>query len=1213
VTSTADPEAQMTMVLFERAFASRLYVSTRNDPGVGWWGVLLGAAATPPDGAIALDQALGDAALGASFVYAAIPPLIDSADRTAALIAALDAILAPTFSKRAVVWLPSGLVAAISPATARVQSLTVTGGQVRTSTGFDALLTGTPGINAAVNAGATLTVSDDGEALIQTGAALPAVGLNGPQAPRVVQNDSTARLAFTGPTLGCLSFALSIERRSLAANLAWGFQTLVSAAAPSSPQAPPPPVDRGLPFLSTWLPLANGDVPRPTDYVGFTIQVNVVNPNNLLPASPTVFWFTGKNDPGSSEPTTRLASYYRTAFGQAISLIPVGAGVAGAQQAGLVASGGYLKTPLYNGFSFSPTGDFSLELDADPSAPAPPPGVPARLLCGLSGSETIAFLPRIADVQVGSRLRFYGGDPAYAPEFPLADSSPVGPPIDPAALLMTTDYRTSWASVLGAPASDSQAHYAAAPRGADPFGKPSPATVAARGRAGIDCATGAAGDQGGCILEPLDPGVALPDVGLKFPLFPLAGFTAGTGEQDLTGAQLELLDRQILGPTRRSQITRAAPPASASAAASLRLVRGADADAPFNTTTPAGLIARVDGGAWTRLLLAQAMTDGTVTRQLGFTSLVPDLQAAFQTDNLLLVAANARYLGAFAEGVLPDAPPPGGPPGFYNAIHIDQWKFSARVGEGSAYGDYRNVMIVKGVKGKLIDLVNSPEQWTQKDRFAPADDRGEPDVSQLIPLASWLAAYFAAALERADDPYFQDFCRLIQQPTWQGVLFLRVDVAGTPPELLGVLAGVSDPASFNAHHLGVELSQIDCGQIAQADTTSLFGLVNYVDPTYDDSLPPHAVTPDDMSAKYEFTTLVLKALFRNAAVQKFESVAQVVLNELFGSRVAEMGDGGNDFNAVVMQGAYQMNGAAPVYALSAVQPGMFLLANNILLSVDLTTATMSTRDDGAVSGEVVSWIAMAGRMSFAIITADKQPAFDIFSFGPESGRGGEPQGLAFSALGLRMASPAGQVGRALPTLEEQELVFNTSDSQARRYSLFRNFELELRGLISGDLDTAPAGLGYLAVATPYGLQGVQARRWHGLTFRINMGTPGALASKINLSSTLLVAWADDSGAPDAGAGFAAQVGLQLPGAGPAGELFSLQTVIKVSIGVVRLLYNEAQHSFLLLMNEIALKLFGLLKIPPNGATSFFLFGNPAATDPTGLGWYAIYNQDAPKR
>jgi hypothetical protein len=82
----------------------------------------------------------------------------------------------------------------------------------------------------------------------------------------------------------------------------------------------------------------------------------------------------------------------------------------------------------------------------------------------------------------------------------------------------------------------------------------------------------------------------------------------------------------------------------------------------------------------------------------------------------------------------------------------------------------------------------------------------------------------------------------------------------------------------------------------------------------------------------------------------------------------------------------------------------------------------------------------------------------------------------------------------------------------------------------------------------------------------------------------------------------------LPGAGSGGDLFSLQSVLKLSIGVVQLFYNAGQKSFLLLLNEIALKFLGLLKVPPNGATAFFLFGNSDADSSTGLGWYAIYNQ-----
>ena len=78
----------------------------------------------------------------------------------------------------------------------------------------------------------------------------------------------------------------------------------------------------------------------------------------------------------------------------------------------------------------------------------------------------------------------------------------------------------------------------------------------------------------------------------------------------------------------------------------------------------------------------------------------------------------------------------------------------------------------------------------------------------------------------------------------------------------------------------------------------------------------------------------------------------------------------------------------------------------------------------------------------------------------------------------------------------------------------------------------------------------------------------------------------------------------------------MQTVIKLSVGVIQLMYvppEEGKASknggFLLVLNELALKFLGLLKIPPSGNTSFLLFGNPNAADSTGLGWFAMYKKD----
>jgi hypothetical protein len=124
-----------------------------------------------------------------------------------------------------------------------------------------------------------------------------------------------------------------------------------------------------------------------------------------------------------------------------------------------------------------------------------------------------------------------------------------------------------------------------------------------------------------------------------------------------------------------------------------------------------------------------------------------------------------------------------------------------------------------------------------------------------------------------------------------------------------------------------------------------------------------------------------------------------------------------------------------------------------------------------------------------------------------------------------------------------------------------------------------------------------------------------LAGNIGLTSTLVTAWAPESTGTG---GYKALVGLQLPGTGGGAKLISLQTVLKLSIGQIRLVLAKSSDgkttSFLLMLTEIALKILGLLKVPPGGSTLFYLFGNPeSGGKPSGLGWYAMYKRDAVKQ
>ncbi|MEG4595009.1 hypothetical protein QUB00_24850 [Microcoleus sp. F8_C2] len=186
------------------------------------------------------------------------------------------------------------------------------------------------------------------------------------------------------------------------------------------------------------------------------------------------------------------------------------------------------------------------------------------------------------------------------------------------------------------------------------------------------------------------------------------------------------------------------------------------------------------------------------------------------------------------------------------------------------------------------------------------------------------------------------------------------------------------------------------------------------------------------------------------------------------------------------------------------------------------------------------------------------------------------------------------------------MIFDLAASTPRPNSLFTNFALQLEGLATGSNELTPNSAGYITVITDFPLSGVGSNLWYGLRFRLDMGTPGDLAGKVNLTSHLLTAWSPSSSGENS---YQAMVGIALPGTSGGANLISLQKVLQLSIGQIRLVYAEDKKSFLLMLTDIALKFLGLLKIPPSGSTLFYLFGNPQNQgQPSGLGWYAMYKK-----
>ena len=683
---------------------------------------------------------------------------------------------------------------------------------------------------------------------------------------------------------------------------------------------------------ANWLPFAAA----PAGSIGFSVTVDLSDPFNA--AAPPIRSRMDFDD------KTVLTSSLLTRQGAPVRLI---ARAETAQPAGLVFDRGPADRPVL----LTPAGDFELAADTG--------GDSAYLMCGLAGTEAIKFRPQRG--QGGDLVRFTPYQPAYAPRYPFSVTSPVSPQTDPTAPLLDGTMTTSWATIV---AGSGPTAYVAQPKGAALYG------------------VGGAAYANRKVLAWADPSETLP---LDVP-FPLAGY----GQQGAGWSPAEVADfeRLVIAPVRRQII--GTPAATDRDKASQA--------APYTTATPTGQIVGISDGVWTSILLGRVTapgSDGPVSLAVCFTKPAPVLQQAFQTASLFLVASNGAYLGDQHAG---DGTP-GKDPAFNNTVEIGGWRLAASVGSGNAYGDYRNVMIVKGRRGKLYDhanpaesLIANSEKWTQPDFAIPTEPGRDGSFSsrqrrELNELSQWLQDYFAAARTAGAD--YARFNAIAADPTWTGTLFLRVDVTRVPADLSGIMAGVTNPDGFVAHHFGIEATPVTGTGSANPGSggdSSMFGLIDYTDPAF----RPRAAAPvrPAPGTTYDFTLLTLGVSFVNTAVKKFASLAQLTATTWFDMPVDHMGDGGNRFCAMLLAGTLQVNDGLPVYSLASSQDALFYVANDVVRKVEITSAVMSTRslgDDEAEDPEdrlARSWFGLAGFLDFEIIKALRARQ----AFGPGSRR-----------------------------------------------------------------------------------------------------------------------------------------------------------------------------------------------------------------------------------
>jgi hypothetical protein len=662
-----------------------------------------------------------------------------------------------------------------------------------------------------------------------------------------------------------------------------------------------------------------------------------------------------------------------------------------------------------------------------------------------------------------------------------------------------------------------------------------------------------------------------------FPAVPYAGVSVDGARGVVTRFETE-----VLSPVRKAQ-TAAAPRPPVAAAAST----------PTLSTTPQGFLAEVDGTTWNWVqLAANSRSDGTEQR-LRFEGVSDPLRQALQTNELFLVITDPAQIA-----------------GFEHVISIVDWPFDIDVGAGGdpLRGEFRNVLIFKFGTGSVVDRVRDLATWSQ-----PATFNGDP-----IAVQQWIDQYIQNAIDRKETtPRLVPFIERMTSESWQGVIALAVSVEleQFPADLKGLLAGI-DLSQFLAHHFGIDVSRVDtAGKTLTMPGTSLFGLIDYVDkdlpPSPGPASPPAPALADPISAPgdsgYDFRVLTLLIVFDNTQIVDFASRIVVTITQLFGEDARRGDDQPIPIleNTVELNGRYERHGEVAYYVFIGDAPVRFLMeSSHIFYYVEILKAQFLTLRPASPDADTIeSRFSFWGYFSFRTIGG-----VDVFSFGspPEDSSNASKLSYSNLAIDMHFQLPAGGASAVRTFAFNTSLVsFDLGQSQARQGSLFDGLPLALSSVDEGSGDRTPAAAGYLPVLTPFENAAALDSRWFGIAYAVNLGTLGALAAQAGFTAQLLTAWSPGGEAPRVA------LLMQLPGTAVGKQELSLQNVLKLAIGQIRLAQYEragGDKAFQLVLSNIGLSFLG--KTLPSGAfMELALFGDPASQrDGGNLGWYGVWQK-----
>ncbi|MEJ5090684.1 hypothetical protein GEO21_11630 [Sphingobacterium faecium] len=823
-----------------------------------------------------------------------------------------------------------------------------------------------------------------------------------------------------------------------------------------------------------------------------------------------------------------------------------------------------------------------------------------RLLCGISGTETISFTGE-NELYEGDIISFTDNQPAYAPVFPILNEQNA----KNESPLLIDKFTTAWFSFKKSePNGSAPIFYHSQPEGAALF-NPSEAS----GILGYaEVPSSKLSEHQNAYFPLASSAVSKPYLGMR------KNGEPGYYDQE-TIRQFEI---QILNPARKKSIALANQTVKRLKKKRIQATSAHDANL---STTPQGLLVNLsdDQSSWQSITLANptvSTDENQIVQPLMFKNIDTDgsetgLQEAFQTNEQFLVISNPvpdhiDFYNTY----------------FQNKIDIAAWPFILDITGQNKWTDktgFTNIVIFKFCNYSIEERIKNQKLWTDPLNF---------NKQEKIPaLTRWILDYIDTAKQAVatydgdKNSPFQHFVDIVTNKDWNGILCLQVtiDLTDLPKEIKAILAGI-DTSRFTAHHFGIEANHIALTAENKLDAnfkSSMFGLINYVNETYESAIQ-HPVDPPVAlpitAGDFDFKVLELQVLFDQSLIKDFKSKIQLSLNALFNEPVVSESNPSKDAinqYSMVMDGLYDKRNGNTGYSFTITDTNTLGLSSVALSHVTVLAVQLATVDE-TEGADLTSRFYISGNLAF-----HQLENFDMFSY----------TSLPFSNLILDMKFNLNNLGsdhtpKKTFSFDPSGVVFSKNNAMARPDSLVPHFPLDLTNLLyhspataaKGTPTVTPASLSYIPVDAPLATLALSSS-WYALRFNVNLGSMGALTAKIGFNAEILLAWSPGL------AGNRAQVFIKMPFSGnKADKGFSLQGILKFAVGSIMFINTaatkEQKTQYAMVFTQIGLSLMGL-KLPRSGNTIFYLFGNPdgSIADATNgnLGWYGAYQAEKEKK